>query len=317
MPYLLANGARRVELGMATHLHTDHYLGLIQLAAEYPVGAIGIPSDYRRSIESIEKRQSAGNTGRSAAQGNGQDSGRSARQGNGQDSGRSAAQGNGQDSGRRAGQGSGSDRNSLGNGDVAGRGNSEGGVKSGERWKTEGGTKSGERWKTEGGMDSFALPEKIEYMETGSRICISDDVYIEPIWPLRTSGGGIDIDDPNEHNMVYLVSYKGVKIMVTGDLLEEDELEMVSYYRGTDVLDCDVLKVAHHGSKSSSSEAFLDAVSPEIAVIQVGKNNLYGHPHQQTLERLEERGIKVYRTDQNGAVGVDIHGDEICIDTNI
>ena len=81
---------------------------------------------------------------------------------------------------------------------------------------------------------------------------------------------------------------------------------MVRHYRGTDTLKCDILKVAHHGSKSSSSEAFLDAASPSIAVIQVGKNNLYGHPHEQTLQRLSERGIKVLRTDLNGAIGIDI-----------
>ena len=76
----------------------------------------------------------------------------------------------------------------------------------------------------------------------------------------------------------------------------------------------DITKVAHHGSKSSSSEAFLDAVSPSIAVIQVGKNNFYGHPHQQTLDRLEERGIQVYRTDQNGAVGIDIRSKGLEVD---
>ena len=73
-------------------------------------------------------------------------------------------------------------------------------------------------------------------------------------------------------------------------------------------------KVAHHGSKSSSSEAFLDAAAPAAAVIQVGRNNLYGHPHAQTLERLEARGINVFRTDLNGAVGIDIRGGDIAID---
>lgn len=76
----------------------------------------------------------------------------------------------------------------------------------------------------------------------------------------------------------------------------------------------DIGKVAHHGSKSSSSEAFLDAASPSIAVIQVGKNNLYGHPHDQTLDRLAERGIKVFRTDINGAAGIDIRHKGIKVD---
>jgi competence protein ComEC len=111
-----------------------------------------------------------------------------------------------------------------------------------------------------------------------------------------------------------MIHYYEQKIMVTGDLLEADELEMVEYYKDTDKLKCDILKVAHHGSKSSSSEAFLDAVKPRIAVIQCGRNNFYGHPHKQTLERLEDRGIRVFRTDISGAVGIDIHGENISVD---
>ena len=183
-------------------------------------------------------------------------------------------------------------------------------------------------------------PGKVQFIENNSRIHITDDVYIDTIWPVEGQSGGIDIDDPNEHNTVYMVNCKGIKIMVTGDLLEEDELKMIEYYRhkslsenaggeeqerGTEqtdgrdhavipMLKCDILKVAHHGSKSSSSEAFLDAVSPSIAVIQVGANNFYGHPHQQTIDRLEERGIPIYRTDLNGAVGIDITGKGITVD---
>jgi competence protein ComEC len=90
---------------------------------------------------------------------------------------------------------------------------------------------------------------------------------------------------------------------------------MLKYYDGTEVLKCDILKVAHHGSKSSSSEAFLDAAAPDIAVIQVGPGNFYGHPHAQTIERLEARGIRIYRTDLDGAVGIDIRKDRIKVDT--
>jgi len=154
-------------------------------------------------------------------------------------------------------------------------------------------------------------------VDPGSRVCVTDDVYIDAIWPVRTSSKPVSADDPNEHNCVYMINYDGVRIMVTGDLLEEDELEMLDHYRKTgreDVLRCDILKVAHHGSKSSSSEEFLDAASPSVAVIQAGRNNIYGHPHVQTLERLEDRGIAVYRTDINGAVGIDIRKNRFRID---
>ena len=61
-------------------------------------------------------------------------------------------------------------------------------------------------------------------------------------------------------------------------------------------------------------QAFLKAASPEIAVIEVGLNNFYGHPHQQTLDRLEALGIRIYRTDLNGAVGIDISGRSLSVD---
>ena len=155
---------------------------------------------------------------------------------------------------------------------------------------------------------------KAFYIRPDTKIDISDDVSIDVIWPIEVSDEPIAADDPNEHNTVYMINYKGIKVMVTGDLLEADEQEMIEYYQGTETLDCDILKVAHHGSKSSSSEAFLDAAKPEIAVIQCGRNNFYGHPHQQTLERLEKRGIKVYRTDISGAIGIDIQGSRLSVD---
>jgi competence protein ComEC len=102
--------------------------------------------------------------------------------------------------------------------------------------------------------------------------------------------------------------------MITGDLLEEDERRMLDCYEGTDTLKCDILKIAHHGSKSSSCGEFLDAASPKIAVIECGRNNFYGHPHRQTLDRLEERGIRVFRTDISGAVGIDIRKDRLLVD---
>ena len=216
MPYLLYEGAHKIDMALLTHLHTDHYKGIAELAAEYPVGVIGIPADYK--------------------------------------------------------EGSGTEEAAA------------------------------------------ADAGKVIYIRPDTRIDLAEDIFIEPIWPVSVSAEPFSADDSNEHNTVYMIHYRGVKIMVTGDLLEEDELQMVEYYEGTDTLRCDVLKVAHHGSRSSSSEAFLDAASPSVAVIQVGLNNFYGHPHEQTLERLEERGIRICRTDTEGAVGVDIRHGRAYID---
>ena len=67
-------------------------------------------------------------------------------------------------------------------------------------------------------------------------------------------------------------------------------------------IDCDLLKVAHHGSKYSSSTGFIEACSPSAAIISVGANNFYGHPSPDTLDRLESYGCEVFRTDLEGAV---------------
>ena len=69
-----------------------------------------------------------------------------------------------------------------------------------------------------------------------------------------------------------------------------------------ELLQADVLKIGHHGSSTSSSQAFLDAVQPKAVVISLGKNNDYGHPHRETMQRLKKLGTEIYRTDELGTV---------------
>ncbi len=92
---------------------------------------------------------------------------------------------------------------------------------------------------------------------------------------------------------------------MTGDLGLEGEALFVQRWGGADV-DVDVLKVGHHGSRSSSSTAFLELVSPERAVISVGEDNSYGHPHAEALERLAALSIEVSRTEE-GAITIAQH----------
>lgn len=73
----------------------------------------------------------------------------------------------------------------------------------------------------------------------------------------------------------------------------------------------DVLKVSHHGSKNSTSEKFLTCVQPKIAVISAGRKNRYGHPHKETLERLQESGAVIYNTQKNGAVTLTSDGGKV------
>lgn len=98
----------------------------------------------------------------------------------------------------------------------------------------------------------------------------------------------------NNYSAVLLIKYGDSKFLFMGDAEKLSEKEILS--KGVD-LKCDVLKVGHHGSTSSSSKEFLDKASPKIAVISCGKGNDYGHPHKETLNELNKRHIKVYRTD--------------------
>ena len=89
-------------------------------------------------------------------------------------------------------------------------------------------------------------------------------------------------------------------MLFTGDIEEIAEKEILKLYK--DRLKANVLKVAHHGSKTSTSKEFLEAVSPQIALIGVGENNKFGHPDEITLERLNDIGCKIFRTDENGEI---------------
>ena len=110
-----------------------------------------------------------------------------------------------------------------------------------------------------------------------------------------------DTDEENLNNcsITLKMTFGDLSYMFTGDIETAAEKQILD--RGFD-LKCNVLKVAHHGSNTSSSEAFLDSVSPDIAVIMCGKNNDYWHPHQVILNRLNARKIKIYRTDESGTI---------------
>lgn len=112
--------------------------------------------------------------------------------------------------------------------------------------------------------------------------------------------------DDNHGSMVLKYACGGTEVLFTGDITMEDEQFLLE--QGADV-SADILKVAHHGSKYSSDTAFLKEVSPKTAVISCGAGNLYGHPHKNTLERLEETTEQIRRTDQEGTILVTIRKD--------
>lgn len=138
----------------------------------------------------------------------------------------------------------------------------------------------------------------IKETRAGDVFELSEHVTLKVIYPVRASNGG------NSDSLVMVIECCGMTFLITGDIGTETEEILLS--RG--VLEgSDVLKVAHHGSKYSSGSGFLSQISPEIAVIQVGKQNLYGHPSPKTLARLEKGGSIILRTDIDGAVIFEFH----------
>lgn len=106
--------------------------------------------------------------------------------------------------------------------------------------------------------------------------------------------------DSNSNSIVVQANFGGYTFLFTGDMTEKEEQDLIAQYGKK--LDSDVLKVAHHGSKASTSKAFLDYVSPEIAIISVGEDNIYGLPNTEIVERL--RGVNLYMTSVNGNIEV-------------
>ena len=119
-----------------------------------------------------------------------------------------------------------------------------------------------------------------------------------------------EYDELNNNSIVLKVTNGDISFLFTGDAEAEAETETDILDEGFD-LDADILKVGHHGSDTSTTDAFLAAVSPEIAVISVGEDNSYGHPDAVTIDKLQERNIEIYRTDLNGTVKVITDGESI------
>ncbi len=145
---------------------------------------------------------------------------------------------------------------------------------------------------------------KIISAQTGVTILAEPDLKVCFFSPSRD-----DYEDLNHWSAVIKIEYGNTSFLFTGDAEEINELEMLA--SSTLNPNVDVLKVGHHGSHSSTSEAFLDAVSPQYAVISVGKDNNYGHPSPLVLDKLYQRDITVLRTDELGTIKCFSDGEKI------
>ena len=117
------------------------------------------------------------------------------------------------------------------------------------------------------------------------------------------------IEEANSHSIGMLLAYGNFRMLFTGDMPEEAEKKLLKNLRAAGALcDIDILKAAHHGSKYSSSEELLDSLRPEYALLSYGRGNRYGHPHGETLSRLEERDILPLKTGELGEIQIQSDG---------
>ena len=119
-----------------------------------------------------------------------------------------------------------------------------------------------------------------------------------------------EYDNENDNSNVIYTELNGYKFMFMGDAGIEKEKDILDKYNISDI---DVLKVGHHGSKTSSSKEFINEINPRYSIISVGKNNRYGHPNKEVLNNLEQS--KIYRTDKDGSIMFKIKSNKLDIET--
>jgi competence protein ComEC len=154
-----------------------------------------------------------------------------------------------------------------------------------------------------------SIGAKIIIAKSGQEIK-AGNVLINILYPFESLEGKDMKNTSNDSCVVSKLLFGKNSFLFTGDISSVAEKELVN--SGENILS-DVLKVAHHGSKYSTSDLFLQGVKPKIAVISVGAKNTYGHPTPETLQRLADFGVKTLRTDQNGDITIISNGNNLKI----
>ncbi|MFA5945907.1 MAG: MBL fold metallo-hydrolase [Patescibacteria group bacterium] len=148
-------------------------------------------------------------------------------------------------------------------------------------------------------------PESLHFKD-GDTYDLGNGARLDIIWPSMPYEKA-ELDDPNDGSVAVLLTYGETTILLTGDAGIAQEADWVLPH-------VDVLKVGHHGSRTSSSEQLLKMISPNTAIISVGVGNSYGLPDEDVLARLTKFGVTTYRTDTNGDVRVTSSGGEPTVD---
>jgi competence protein ComEC len=148
----------------------------------------------------------------------------------------------------------------------------------------------------------------ILYLKSNSRLVVNKNLQLQVLAPEEPFIENTD-SDVNNNSVVFKLIYKDFDALFTGDIQQEAEQRLLH-----EDIQCDVLKIAHHGSPYSSIEGFIEKADPEISIISVGRNN-YGHPSKEIIERIKEKESQVYRTDMSGAVMLSTNGKSMRIRT--
>ena len=150
---------------------------------------------------------------------------------------------------------------------------------------------------------------KINQAKAGTTIFSNDNATLEILAPNNS-----EYKDLNNYSIVTKLTYGNNRFLFTGDAEKESENEMLS--KGYD-LSCDILKLGHHGSSTSTTNKFLTAASPAVAIVSCGKDNDYGHPHKEIMNKLNNNHITVYRTDSDGTILAQTDGNTYSITTDL
>ncbi len=142
------------------------------------------------------------------------------------------------------------------------------------------------------------------YIKMGEKLCV-DEVQLMCLNPKKQ-----DYEEKNDTSIVLQLTYGGFDMLLTGDLTSYGEEKVLPQIKG----EIEVLKVAHHGSATSTSEHFLEVLSPDVACISVGEKNVYGHPSLDVIKRLEKHVSKIYLTKHSGAITIETNGKTYWID---
>ncbi|MCK4648493.1 MBL fold metallo-hydrolase, partial [bacterium] len=159
-------------------------------------------------------------------------------------------------------------------------------------------------------IEKKRIPYKI--VRAGERLSIAPGMGIDILHP-QNKFLKWESSEPNNNSIVIRLFYKRMSFLFTGDIEEAAEDLLVKKYGSR--LKSTILKVPHQGSKTSSTLKFLEKVSPECAIISVGANNPFGHPHPEVLKKYQKLEIKRYRTDESGAITITTDGKDCWIKT--